>query len=328
MADHMSFSWNTDDNVGIWDHPNAGGEPHDISLGHVLIAEALEGHATAMITGSSNNDPSARLMTNIDLHHSMLSNHTHRSPHLKNKSSRLVNNIFYNNDRIYTQLKGAVDVDIIGNVYKKGSYQPNSGNTHEINGVVVTNLGGGGVIGSPSIYLQGNKGWNQPSPGGNQWLLAAQASGENQPETADSVPTSWRRGSPLAVRGVPIAVDAADNLASILTASRGVGASAKLDCNGNWVANRDAVDTRLMSQHASGTGAYPGPPAYEQGAAFGWPTIASGTPCADADHDGMADTWETANGLNPASSADRNTVAANGSGYTNLDMYLAGMPAR
>lgn len=327
MADHLSLSWNTDDNVGIWDHPDAGGEPRDITLGHVLIAEALEGHATAMITGSSNNDPSAKLMTNIDMHHSMTSNHTHRSPHLKNKSSRLVNNIFYNNDRIYTQLKGAVEADIIGNVYKKGTYQPNSGNPHEINAVAVTDLGGGAVIGNPSIYLLGNKGWNQPSAGGDQWLLAAQASGENQPETGP-IPSGWRRGSPLPPAGVPIAVDPADNLESILTTSKGVGASARLDCNGNWVANRDAVDTRLMNQYAAGTGTYPGSPAYEEGTAFGWPTIESGTPCPDADNDGMPDAWEVANGLNPNSSTDRNTAAANGSGYTNLDMYLAGLRAQ
>jgi hypothetical protein len=183
------------------------------------------------------------------------------------------------------------------------------------------------VIGSPSIYLLGNKGWNQTNPSGDQWLLAGQTSGENQGEIGP-VPTAWRRGSPLAVAGVPIAVDPADNVESILTGSKGVGASARLDCNGNWVANRDAVDTRLMSQYAAGTGSYPGDPSYEEGSGFGWPTMASGTPCTDNDHDGMADTWETANGLNPSNDADRNTAAANGSGYTNLDMYLAGMPAR
>ncbi len=41
---------------------------------------------------------------------------------------------------------------------------------------------------------------------------------------------------------------------------------------------------------------------------------------ADTDHDGMPDSYETANGLNPADATDRNGYAANG--YTNLENYL------
>jgi len=327
MADHLSLSWNTDDNTGVWDHANPGGEPHDISFSHVLIAEALQGHATAMLTGSQNNDPSARLMTNIDIHHSMTANHTHRAPHLKNMSSRLVNNIFYNNERSSTQLKGGVNADFIGNVYKPlGTRQPD--NAHEINAYINTSAGGNAVIGSPSIYLLGNKGWNQTNPTGNQWLLAART-----PDNTDNgkeigpIPTGWQRGGPLAVAGVPIVADDANSVESILTGSKGVGASARLDCNGNWVANRDAVDTRLMNQYAAGTGTYPKPTLYETGAAFGWPVMSTGSACADTDLDGMPDEWEITNGLSTTSN-DRNALAANGSGYTNFDMYLAGLRAQ
>jgi hypothetical protein len=323
VADHLSLSWNSDDNSQAWDHSNAG-EPRELTLSHLLIAEGLEGHSTGFITGSSLHNPGASLMTNIDLHHSMFSNHNHRTPLLKNRSSRVVNNIFYNNNFNSTQLKGGIDADLIGNLYKKGTYEPDR--PHEINALSAGSAGNA-VTGSPSIYLLGNKGWSQPSSGGDQWLLAAQTSGENEPEIGP-IPSAWRRGSPLASAGVPIIADAVDDLESILTGSQGVGASARLDCNGNWVANRDAVDTRLMSQYSAGTGSYPGPPSWETGSAFGWPTIASGTPCTDTDDDGMPDGWETANGLNPNSAADGNAAAANGSGYTNLDMYLAGMRAR
>jgi hypothetical protein len=326
MADHLSLSWNTDDNVGIWDHPDPGGEPHDISLAHVLIAEATEGHSTAMITGSSNNDPSARLMTNIDLHHSMTANHTHRTPHLKNRSSRLVNNIFYNNNHSSTQLKGGINVDLIGNIYKKGTYQPDR--PHEINGYTSSSSSGNAVIGSPSIYLLGNKGWNQTNPNGDQWLLAAKTLADNGAEV-DTIPSAWRRGGPLAVSGIPIVADPADDLEAILTGDKGVGASAKLNCNGNWVENRDAVDDRIMGQYAAGTGTYPGPDQYEvANPPFGWPTIASGTPCTDTDLDGMPNAWEIANGLDTNNVADSKTAAANGSGYTNLDMFLAGLRAQ
>ena len=41
----------------------------------------------------------------------------------------------------------------------------------------------------------------------------------------------------------------------------------------------------------------------------------------DADRDGMADAWETANNLDPKDPADRN-ADADKDGYTNLEEYL------
>jgi hypothetical protein len=87
------------------------------------------------------------------------------------------------------------------------------------------------------------------------------------------------------------------------------------------VAIRDSVDTRLINQYQTNTGiSFLQPSA--AGVYGGFPAIASGTPCADADHDGMSDVWETARGLSLNNAADRNTIA--GSGYTNLEVYLAG----
>ena len=42
----------------------------------------------------------------------------------------------------------------------------------------------------------------------------------------------------------------------------------------------------------------------------------------------MPNVWEVANNLNPNNKDDGKAAAANGSGYTNLDMYLAGMRAQ
>ena len=46
---------------------------------------------------------------------------------------------------------------------------------------------------------------------------------------------------------------------------------------------------------------------------------AAGVPPEDLDHDGMADEWERANGLNPEDSSDFNRVMA--SGYTAIEQY-------
>ena len=52
-------------------------------------------------------------------------------------------------------------------------------------------------------------------------------------------------------------------------------------------------------------------------------SITVGTSGADTDGDGMPDSWEIANGLNPNDPSDANTDL-DGDGFTNLQEYLAG----
>ena len=72
----------------------------------------------------------------------------------------------------------------------------------------------------------------------------------------------------------------------------------------------------LQPKESNGIITYPGD-------AGGWPVLQSTTAPVDTDHDGMADSWETANGLNPNNASDRNGRAANG--YTNLENYINGL---
>jgi hypothetical protein len=87
------------------------------------------------------------------------------------------------------------------------------------------------------------------------------------------------------------------------------------------VINRDALESRIITQYQNNTG-ITSIPATENNVG-GFPVIAGGTTCADADHDGMPDVWEIARGLNPNNAADRNTIAGNG--YTNVEKYLTGV---
>ncbi|WP_053991058.1 hypothetical protein [Mangrovimonas sp. TPBH4] len=79
--------------------------------------------------------------------------------------------------------------------------------------------------------------------------------------------------------------------------------------------NRDAVDNRLINQYNAGNGALASSGIY--------PTISGGTALTDSDDDGMPNSWEIANGLNPNDASDRNIVQPDG--YTNLEYYLNGM---
>lgn len=102
---------------------------------------------------------------------------------------------------------------------------------------------------------------------------------------------------------------------------------------------RDAVDTRIVRETREGVATFEGAtyktenkvadPSKPTGiidtpeTVGGWPDLKSAAAPVDADHDGMADSWERAHGLDPADPADRNRRDADG--YTMLEVYLNGL---
>jgi len=104
-----------------------------------------------------------------------------------------------------------------------------------------------------------------------------------------------------------------------LLAEGGAGNSKYISCSGEWVNRRDAHDTRVVNHVKNGTGTIIDDPS-EVG---GYLTISPGTPCADSDHDGIPDVWESSHGLNASNAAD-NKLDADGDGYTNIEEYLNG----
>ncbi len=94
---------------------------------------------------------------------------------------------------------------------------------------------------------------------------------------------------------------------------------------------RDVVDTRIVSETATGTVAAIGITSGKGGIidkpeeVGGWPTYQSGITIIDTDGDGIPDTWEDANALNKHDAADGNLV--NGQGYTMLEVYLNSITA-
>ena len=91
--------------------------------------------------------------------------------------------------------------------------------------------------------------------------------------------------------------------------------------------HRDVVERRIIEDVRSGRPRYQGLSAHKPGIidspadAEGWPQYADAQSVADNDHDGMADEWERAHGLNPNDPDDRNKVISK-AGYTALEVYL------
>lgn len=96
---------------------------------------------------------------------------------------------------------------------------------------------------------------------------------------------------------------------------------------GALLPKRDAVDLRIVNEVIDGTATYGGKWGEDKGIidsqqeVGGWPVLNSIPAADDKDQDGMADSWELQNGLDPNNPEDRNGDI-NGIGYTNLEYYI------
>lgn len=81
---------------------------------------------------------------------------------------------------------------------------------------------------------------------------------------------------------------------------------------------RDAVDRRVVE----GVRAQSGRIINSQSQVGGWPELKGMPAPVDLDGDGLPDEWELAHGLDPKKPADSSQLAKDGSGYSNLELYL------
>jgi pectate lyase len=320
IVDHVSATWNIDEGLSSWGWNTV---TNSLTFSYNLVGEGFVGHATSSLIGGSTSANSVG-MTDIDYHHNLFMNNTHRAPLLKGKSSRIVNNIIYNHQSHSVHTTNGQQTDVIANTFKFGPLGVSNSEFAANNCIPpvppTPNPCSDSTLhspGLPSVYLSGNVGWHQANPAGDQWLLAQYNNYDNDQDRG-AIPTTWRRATPLPALAYPITQQTLANAEyAILT---GAGAYQRLDCSGAWVPNRDSVDLRLIGQYQNDTGN--SVIISNESQVGGYPTIAGGTPCADFDHDGMPDLWEENHGYNANSPVNRNTVAANG--YTYLENYLNG----
>lgn len=81
---------------------------------------------------------------------------------------------------------------------------------------------------------------------------------------------------------------------------------------------RDAVDNRVVEGVRNQTGRV----INSQSEVGGWPELKSTPAPLDTYGDGIPDEWEEAQGMNPNDPHDAARTARDGSGYSNLDLYL------
>jgi autotransporter-associated beta strand protein len=288
IIDHCSVSWAIDGSIDVYGH--------EVTVQWCNISEALHNslhpagaHSTGLLIGDGVQT------TNQSVHHNYFAHDNGRTPLLKGATrTEVVNNVMYN----WGTWGGATTSDLEGtgplaanwnfNYFKAGS---NTGSVYPI--MLAANTGT-----NSRFFVDGNTGPRRPTDTGDDWLLVL-ALGSTSVCRTNSPPVA---GAGITTTSAATAYDAVLN---------GVGAFP-----------REVIDARLIQDVKNGTGKI----IDSQTQVGGWPVYNPGTPPADTDHDGMPDSWETAHGLNPNSSADGKTDR-DLDGYTNVEEYLNNLMA-
>jgi pectate lyase len=287
IIDHCSISWATDEDVALLDGA------HDITVQWSIISEGLS-HSTSVtsehskgfsISGKSYG--STERTRDVSVHHDLFAHNRDRNP--MNASWGLVdvvNNVIYNygtRATVARDVQTNVPLNFIGNYVKPGA---DSTDVHEVF-VGETGTAPPGA----QLFVEGNIGPHRPTDADPQ----------------DAVVGSDDHAYIVLSRFA----------APAITTTSAVDAyQAVLQDAGATVPTRDAVDDRVVGDVEAGTGHIIDSPS-DVG---GWPALASGTPPADTDHDGMPDAWEATRSLDPA--VNDGALDRDGDGYTNVEEYL------
>jgi len=300
VIDHNSLSWAVNRNLATWY------DVHDISIQWNIFSEGLDCsihpkgcHSKGVLLGgyASDENKDKPGAGNISLHHNLMAHNGERNPYIEAAGViDVVNNVAYNPFGTFSHIDMVYQVapdlvNYIGNTYKPGP------NTEVKYGIKALNAGTPGA----GIFVRGN--------------IGPQRENDSLPEINIVEPDSRQFVVPEPFPVKTITTTTADQAYDQVL--DGAGANMGLGCDGIFFLRRDVIDTRIIREVKEGSGKIIDDPS-EVG---GWLTIASAVPCADSDHDGMADAWEQKYVFDPADPSD-GSKDADGDGYTNLEEFL------
>jgi hypothetical protein len=308
IVDHCSFSWSIDECASFYSNTN-------FIMQWCIISESLYDsyhskgrHGYGGIWGGDH----------ATMHHNLFAHHTSRNPRFNgarynggwNEQVDYRNNVIYNWG--FNSAYGAEPSDIDGN---KASYN------------LVNNYYKYGPATSASVRSR----IIQPDPqdaitgaGYSYFYVDGNYVYGNSAISADN----WNGGVSVSAAVIDeIKLDEPVAFDSITQQPAEMAYEHVLAWTGCVLPGRDPVDNRIINEVITGTAVYGG--TYGEGRGIidsqetvgGWPELNSTTPPTDSDNDGMSDTWELANGLNPNDAGDQNEDSR-GLGYTNIEYYL------
>lgn len=316
ILDHISSMWGGNLNLRIWDMVGHR-RVKNISVQNSIFAETLYGRPQMTIGSSKSFETSGSQMGDIDLHRNLLSTAFGRTPLITGTgfpgNFRYINNISYNTTntmaRIGENVPYEMFLDYVGNIFDHGPvFDSSSRGAYEI-AVSVNDP-------PAKVYVAGNRGDRNGYDNYN--MLGRVSSGGGSDVGNPPASDDYRKDVPNPDPRVPISIVHVDALEEHILPN--VGASRRLDCEGNWVFNRDAADTRVIEEgYKKRTQNFL---VTHEDQVGGFPVLGRGQLCADSSGDGIPDAWMTRNSLNPQ---DAIGSRFHESGYTFLELYLNGM---
>jgi hypothetical protein len=292
IIDHCSMSWGIDEVASFYDNENA-------TVQWCLVSESLSNsyhrkgkHGYGGIWGGKG----------ATFHHNLLAHHSNRNPRFNGSRTHgepdkvvvdFRNNVIYNWGENSSYGGEAGKQNLIANYYKFGPA------TRATKNRIVEPYDAKG-----RWYVADNFVFGFPDITADNWAGGVQGNFANKGRVDSPHPFA------------PVMTHSAERAYELVLAN--VGAIQP---------QRDSVDARIIEEVRSGTTTYGG--TWGKGSGIidspievgGWPILHSAPAPKDDDHDGMADDWERANGLDPRNPDDRNHDF-NGDGYTNLEKYL------
>ena len=321
IVDHCSVSWSTDENIDAVGSGNGtfqysiSSEGLYLSTHNVTTNPDHSNHQTGHSKGSLFNTTDG-----LTIYRNLFAHNDARSPRIVSGStSEVVNNVMYNNRAFQMEIddkdgeEGTMRTNIVKNLVIPGC--DTNQNRYMVNAPESS---------TNRIYMQGNIGVHRTNDNEDEWLEVGELNNPHDETGRSTVAFS----SPLESNfsAMPDAL----NLEQIVLAD--VGANL----------NPDDVDERIINDVISRTPndfhLYEDVPGYDpdfwhagddycgiindQSEVGGWPSLdpMSSVP-TDSDNDGMPNTWEQTNNLDPNDPTD--ALADYGNGYPNIEVYLS-----
>jgi pectate lyase len=310
IIDHCSFSWGTDEAASFYENT-------DFTLQWCIVSESLDqsvhskgNHGYGGIWGGKN----------ASFHHNLITDHSSRNPRFHGSRYNndpdteqvdFRNNVIYNWG--YNSVYGGEEgfYNMVNNYYKPGPATKKDVRYRilDLTQSFFNPTYNKDTLGAGKFFIEGNVVEGFPEATNNNWRKGVQGKGVDEKKKLFS-----RLNEPVPHSSV--ATETA--IEAFKRVLQSAGSSLR----------RDAADERIVEEARTGKEQY--------GSTFsggrkgiidspedvgGWPLLKQIELPVDSDMDGMPDSWEKTNMLNPNDPADANAFTLN-TKYTNLEVYL------
>lgn len=284
ILDHVTVSWGSDETVDLY-------EAKDATIQYSTIEESSNrGHSEGAHNYGLINGPDG---LRVSIHHNLFAHHIRRAPAVATGPAEVRNNVIYDLSQAFVHHNPATGpFNIVGNYFKKG---PSASLT-------------------PFLFDDEEPNTNNPS-------YFVRDSYIDDPAFTGTINDPWaeqsKYGGFSSLTGANRKVGAENNLPGLTykVTTQPAQQAYDLVLQKAGAFPRDGVSSRTIDEVKNRTGSFGAKPPADLMAG-----LTAGAPPADADNDGMADTWEAAHGLSSSDPSDNKKVMP--SEYTAIEEYI------